>query len=205
MKKIILGWEERTGANYWGTDRMERMLKTKDLEGEDGALALLEHVDLKDVKRVVDVGSGIGRRHKYFPNSDYVGIDREKVMVENGKKVFPHLDLRLADAQELDKSLPDLESSFDLALTFHVLQYNHVDQQEAILAGVKFLLKPGALFYMKENTIYEHNNIGYSDLSATHSINKCSYTAAGWKSKLKRHGFTCLHEAGHGHFLFRRE
>lgn len=205
MKKQVQGWSERAGSSYWGGDRLDRMLATKDLENEGGALPLLEYVDLSTIQRIADVGSGIGRRHKYFPDAHYVGIEREEIMVENGRRVFPHLEFHLADAQELETALPQFKGDFDMVLTFHVLQYNHVQQQEEILNGIRFILKPGGFFYMKENTIYEHNNIGYTDMEDVRSLNNSSYTAAGWKHKLGRHGFSCITEADHGHFLFRKE
>lgn len=203
--KKIKNWDDRKGTNYWGTDRLDRMIKTKDLGKEEGALELIGELDLKAKLKFADIGSGIGRRHKYFPNYEYVGFDREQVMVDKGKEIFPDLTFHQVDIQELEESFPEYKGAFDLALTFHVIQYNHVEQQDEMIKGINFILKPGGKFYMKENTIYQHNNIGYKDLSETHSINDCSYTSAGWIAKLERLGFSCLHHRGpNGHYLFQK-
>jgi len=203
--KIVTGWVDRKGEKYWGGDRLDRMIKTRNLEAEP-CLPMLDPIPLPDKYKVVDVGCGIGRRHKYFQGATYVGLDRERIMIENGRKYFPHLKFILVEAQEIEKNLPQYEGKFDLALTFHVLQYNHISQQVPIINGIRFLLKPKGFYYLKENTIYSHNNIGYKDLSATHSINKCSYTEAGWIHKLSGLGFSLFKKLGRdGHFIFRRK
>lgn len=197
-------WVDRKGEQYWGTDRLERMVKTRNLEAEP-SLPLLDQIPLPNKYKIVDVGCGIGRRHKYFQGT-YVGLDREKIMIEHGRKHFPHLKFHLVEAQQIEESLPQYKETFDLALTFHVLQYNHISQQTAIINGIRYLLKPRSFYYLKENTIYEHNNIGYEDLGATHSINEHSYTEAGWIHKLSNLGFTLFARLGRdGHFVFRRK
>jgi SAM-dependent methyltransferase len=203
--KKIPGWSERTGDTYWGGDRIERMTRTRNLESERSGLALLNKIDMNSIETVADLGSGIGRRHIYFPEKTYVGFDRERVMIENGKKYFPHLELHLVDAMELLEKLPEMRERFDLLLTFHVLQYNHIDQQDEIIQQIYGMLKPGGLYYLKENTIYEHNNIGYSTMGDTRSINGHSYTEAGWIKKLEGFGFKLLHTVGRdGHFIFQK-
>lgn len=203
----VEGWDNREGRKYWGTDRLSRMIETRNLEGEEEVLLLLDHIDLEglDGGYVADIGCGIGRRHRYFKNMSYVGFDREEVMLDAGRKYFPELTFKLCDVQELKDEFPEYLEFFDLVLTFHVIQYNHIRQQESMLDSISYILKPGALFYMKENTIYEHNNIGYSDLSETHSINGSSFTEAGWISHVEKHKFKLESTANmHGHFLFRR-
>lgn len=198
------GWVDRKGENYWGSDRLDRMIRTRNLEDEP-LLLMLDKIPLPDKFSIVDVGCGIGRRHKYFPVATYVGLDREKVMIENGRKYFPHLTLILVEAQEIEENLPELEAQFDLALTFHVLQYNNVEQQVPIIRGIQFLLKPKGFYYLKENTIYANNNVGYENLNATHSINGHSYTEAGWIHKLSELGFSLFCKSGKdGHFVFRK-
>lgn len=198
-------WVDRKGLAFWGGDRLDRMIETRRLDAEP-FLPMLDQIPLPKGYAVVDVGCGIGRRHKYFQGAKYVGLDREKVMIENGRKFFPNLKFHLVEAQQVEEKLPQYKAKFDLALTFHVLQYNHVSQQVGIINGIRFLLKPKGFYYLKENTIYEHNNIGYEDLSATHSINGHSYTEAGWIRKLFFLGFSLFKKLGRdGHFIFRRK
>lgn len=200
-----MSWVDRKGEKYWGTDRLERMIRTRNLESEP-LLPMLDEIPLPKNYKVVDVGCGIGRRYKYFQGSTYVGIDREKIMISNAKKYFPNLNFHLVEAQEIIAALPQYKEKFDLALTFHVLQYNHVSQQVPIIKGIKFLLKPDGFYYLKENTIYKHNNIGYKDLNETRSINEHSYTEAGWIHKLSNLGFTLFSKLGKdGYFVFRKK
>lgn len=196
---------DRKGDKYWGTDRLDRMIKTRNLEAEPH-LPMLDQIPLPDKYKIVDVGCGIGRRHKYFQGATYVGLDRERIMIENGRKYFPHLKFHLVEAQEIEKNLPQYKGKFDLALTYSVLQYNHISHQVPIINGIRFLLKPKGFYFLRENTIYSHNNIGYKDLSATHSINKYSYTEAGWIHKLSGLGFSLFKKLGRdGYFIFRRK
>ena len=72
--------------------------------------------------------------------------------------------------------------------------------------GINFLLRPGGYAYVKENTIYAHNNDGlYADLGSEDSLNGCSYTQAGWERVFKDAGFGLVATDGeHGHFIFKK-
>ena len=142
--------DDKKGSQYWGGDRMERMLREKNLENELDGLLLMKYLPA-GLTSVADLGCGIGRRHIYFPGMNYVGFDREEIMIENGNKEFPHLDLRLCDLMELNEKFPDLNGFFDLVFTFHVVQYNYPAQQKEIFNNIYNILKPGGYYYMKEN------------------------------------------------------
>ena len=209
MSKIIIpGWGNREGKEYWGGDRFQRMRKQDDNKMERGKMALLDTLlSLPGpVKLQADLGCGIGRRNHQYPGLEYTGFDREEIMVEEAKKRYPDLTFHLCDLQLLVEKFPQYEDHFDVATTFHVIQYNHVEQQEEIIRGIRFILRPGGYLYMKENTIYEHNNNGvYSDLDSVVSKNTCSYTRAGWVAKFAQHGFELMaSDDMHGHFIFRK-
>lgn len=133
----------------WSGDRIERMVRTRHLESEQGALRLLAKFPVPS--KVGDFGSGIGRRHQYFPESEYIGLDREEIMVQNAEKYFPHLDIRLADITKADEKYPELRGYFDMILTFAVVQYNYDEEQKAIYQCIHRCLRPGGLYYWREN------------------------------------------------------
>ena len=145
------GKPDKKGEKVWCGDRMDRMIREKDIsKTEAGALVLLDQLP-STLKSIADLGCGIGRRHIYFPEMEYVGFDREKVMVENGGKEFPNLDIRLCELMELKDTFPEFNKYFDLVFTFHVVQYNYPAQQQEIFKNIYEIIKPGGYYYMKEN------------------------------------------------------
>lgn len=146
------------GTTDWSGDRIQRMVRTRHLENEQNALVLLEEVGMPEV--VGDFGSGIGRRAIYFPDAEYIGFDREEVMLENAKKYFPERDIRMADITQVDKQYPELVGHFDMILTFAVVQYNFPEEQRKIYECIGRCLKPGGLYYWRENK----ENAGFPDV-----------------------------------------
>ena len=143
-------YDDKSGKEYWGTGRIEKMVREKELTSERGALVLMSKI-ASEVKSVVDLGCGIGRRHIHFPGFKYVGIDREKVMIDKGKEVFPELELYRCDLMEVADKFSQFKEAFDMAFTFHVVQYNHSTQQQEIFKNIYEVIKPGGYYYMKEN------------------------------------------------------
>ena len=146
----VEGYGDQKGADFWGTDRLQRMVEGKDLYSERGALVLMHKIAHK-VNSVIDLGCGIGRRHIHFPGFKYVGVDREEIMVEKGRKVFPDLELYQCELMDLTEKFPQLKEAFDMAFTFHVVAYNHPIQQQEIFKNIYEVIKPGGYYYMKEN------------------------------------------------------
>ena len=208
MAKIIVpGWDERSGDGYW-SDRMEVMKSRDDQELEREKMLLFDVLMAQEgpIIKMADLGCGIGRRHVQYPGLEYTGFDREAAMVQEASRRFPELKFHHCDGQTLCEEFPQYEGHFDLVTTYHVLQYNHVEQQREIIKGSNLLLRPGGYAYVKENTIYAHNNDGlYADLGSEDSLNGCSYTQAGWERVFKDAGFGLVATDGeHGHFIFKK-
>lgn len=160
------------GTTDWSGDRIQRMVRTKNLESEQNALVLLK--DFPTPERVGDFGSGIGRRHLYFPNSEYTGFDREEIMVETAGREFPQLDIRLTDITKVDEKYPEAIGSFDMILTFAVVQYNYLEEQKAIYECIYRCLKPGGLYYWRENK----NNASLPDAVLPELFEQAAYDGA---------------------------
>lgn len=141
----------------WSGDRIERMVETRHLEKEPNGLYLLDRFPTP--QKVGDFGSGIGRRRIYFPDSEYIGIDREELMVDNAHKYFPELDIRLSDIVSVDSQYPELAEYFDMILTFAVVQYNYSEEQRRIYKCIHRCLKSEGLYYWRENK----NNAEFPD------------------------------------------
>lgn len=203
----VPNWSERAGSGFW-EQRLEIMKTHDDNKLERSKMLLVDRLMECEgpLERLADLGCGIGRRHFQYPGFIYVGFDREKIMVEEAQKRFPRLTFHLCDGQLLREQFPQYENHFDVVTTFHVLQYNHVLQQEEIIRGISFLLRPRGYIYLKENAIYAHNNGGlYADLDSTESINGYSYTGAGWIAKFDRHNYDLIATDGmNGHFIFQK-
>ena len=212
MIREIDEWDDQKGEQYWGTDRLKRMIDSRGLERERGALTLLKSLQFDSSRqiRVADLGCGIGRRYINFTEVfdkefEYFGFDREQIMIDNAERYFRHQKFVKCELQELTDVHPGFIGYFDLAFTFHVLEYNHVLQQDEMIKNFYKILRSKGYYYMIENTIYEHNNIGYESLDDIRSLNNHSYTEAGWIRKLRRLGFELVTKTGKdGNFIFRK-
>ena len=142
--------EDKQGSDYWGSGRIQKMVREKDLKSEKEVLVLFNKIS-SEVNSVIDLGCGIGRRHVHFPGVRYVGVDREKVMVDKGGEIFPDLMLYRCDLMDLSDEFPQFKKVFDLAFTFHVVQYNNPEEQAEIFNNIHAVLKTGGYYYMKEN------------------------------------------------------
>lgn len=170
----VEGQTDQKGTEYWGGDRLERMIATQDIpEGPP-------HLLPDGINSVIDLGSGIGRRRKHFPGMRYVGVDREDCMIENGRKVYPGIELYQCDLMELIEIFPQFKELFDLAFTFHAVQYNHSLQQLEIFRNIYEVIVPNGFYYMIET---DHD---------------CP------RDRVPKDKFEIITTAEHGHTLFKK-
>jgi SAM-dependent methyltransferase len=117
---------------------------------------------------VLDVGCGTGRSTHFIAERGVrvVGIDMVEQFIEEGKKLYPHLDLRVMNATKLD--FPD--ASFDMVF-FSNQGIDYSDRRFDILKEMHRVAKPGATFaYSAHNSLY------------------LPRTVKGWKNLLKNAG-----------------
>ena len=100
--------------------------------------------------RILDFGCGYGRVCQELVQAGYrdvTGVDSSAEMVRRGRRQYP--DLRLETLGPSGLSYP--ASSFDAVLLIAVLTCVPEDQgQEALIAALKALLRPGALIYISD-------------------------------------------------------
>jgi ubiquinone/menaquinone biosynthesis C-methylase UbiE len=101
---------------------------------------LLDHMQLTDAKRVIDVGTGAGALlpaiQRASPGADVVGVDRSEGMLRLCRQKFPG-PLALMDVQ----SLAIQSEKFDAAVLAFVLF--HMPSPKRCLEEVSRVLKPG--------------------------------------------------------------
>ena len=115
--------------------------------------------------RLLDYGCGYGRTLNDLASLGFVntvGVDFAPQMVARGKRDFPHLDLRTAQALPLAEA----DASFDAALLLAVLTCIPDDQaQEALLGELRRLLRPGGMLFISDMPLQadERNRRRYAE------------------------------------------
>jgi len=84
---------------------------------------------IKPTDKVLDIGCGDGSVLATLPAKRRVGIDYDAAKLEQGRKLYPALQLFHADALTFDTS------GFDVAILSHVLE--HIDDPEGLLKVIE--------------------------------------------------------------------
>ncbi len=99
---------------------------------------------------ILDVGCGYGRVLSELHALGFrnlCGIDFSEKLIARGKRQFPYLDLRVMENETID--FPD--ASLDAVLLCAVLTCIVADRdQEALIAEIRRILKPGGLLYVND-------------------------------------------------------
>jgi 2-polyprenyl-3-methyl-5-hydroxy-6-metoxy-1,4-benzoquinol methylase len=99
---------------------------------------------LKGRKRVLDVGCGIFRWQGLLPpESEYVGIDCEKSIIEYNRAHYAHKFFTVNINQD---DCPDLGTNFDIVMLAAVIE--HLDHPEAALKRLAQFLQPGGILVL---------------------------------------------------------
>lgn len=95
--------------------------------------------ELKDRKKILDIGCGIGYFEEMLPELNIIGLDSSREMLEEARKRGGK-EFVLSDAEHLD--FP--EGSFDGAFTVTTLEF--LDDYRKAVDGVVKVLEPGGKF-----------------------------------------------------------
>lgn len=82
-----------------------------------------------DNKSVLDIGCGFGEMGNFltkrYKNVKYKGVDIMPEFIDNGKLLYPHLDLETRDFHALTKAVSYSDIKFDVVLASGVLNSNY--------------------------------------------------------------------------------
>ncbi len=96
-------------------------------------------VGKRKFNKILDVGCASGRMvneiSKILPHAQLSGIDVYKKAIIFGKKKYPHIQFKVADAHKL----PFRNNSFDLVLSYETIE--HVQNPEKVLLEMKRVVK----------------------------------------------------------------
>ena len=105
--------------------------------------------------RILDYGCGYGRTVNELINHGYtnvVGIDSSPLMIERGRRMYPHLNLEVLP----DSGLPYEVESFDAVLLFAVLTCIPTNEgQQKLMKNLTRLLRPRGLLYISDYCLQE--------------------------------------------------
>ena len=157
---------------------------------------LIHETEIDADTYTLDIGSGVGGPAVYIANKTgcrLTGIDISDVGVETANKLArgaglgERVDFILGDA--MDMPFPD--NNFDLAISINVM--NVFKDKEGLFRQVLRVLKPNGIFAFLSGTFDMPDDPKTIDnMAHGYLIPQYYDTVDGYKSKLKRAGFTIL-------------
>ena len=110
---------------------------------------------------VLDFGCGYGRIGNTLYGLGYrnvVGLDLSAKMIVRGRTIYPHIHLKTATPERW----PGRPDSFDAVILFAVLTCIPTDTgQEALLAQIDHVLRPGGILYISDYWLQEDDRNGH--------------------------------------------
>lgn len=112
-------------------------------------------IDFSD-KSVLDVGCGFGEMGNFltkrYKNVTYKGVDMMAEFIENGKKIYPHLDLKIGNFMKQNKP----EEFFDVVLCSGALNSNQGNYEK----NMEFRKKAIKIMFESTKKVLAFNMLG---------------------------------------------
>jgi SAM-dependent methyltransferase len=139
------------------------------------------HTEIKNVRRVLDVGCGPGTNAPHFKHTSYLGIDFNPDYIENARRRFPG-EFVVADVTNY-KVKP--EDGFDFILVNSIL--HHIDDRntENILEHLATLLTPDGYVHILE--LVDPEKPGLQKTLVEWDRGKYARTTTRWKELFSRY------------------
>lgn len=125
------------------------------LEHRDLRQVLTEALGCQSVPRACEFGAGFGRVTPVLTEyaSSVAGFEREAAFVAEAQSLFPHISFSRVDSLAHVRA-PD--ASFDLVLTFTVLQHLVDSVLDLVAAEIRRVLRPSGTLVLCEETDVSH-------------------------------------------------
>lgn len=121
---------------------------------------------------ILDVGCGYGRLCHELNELGYknvVGIDMSDKMIQEGRNLFPHLDLQCFVSQDI----PVKDCSFDVVIMFAVLTCIPTDKrQRDLINSVMRVLKPNGHIHVSDYFLQDdqRNQVRYDAYNKKYNV-----------------------------------
>ncbi len=106
----------------------------------------IEKYAITQKKYIADLGTADGRMlqiiYEKYPESNCVGIEYDKELVEFGKRNFPDLNIIQGDIQSIEYA----DNYFDVVVATAVIE--HVPEPVKVISESKRILKPGGILIL---------------------------------------------------------
>lgn len=166
-------------------------MEKKEIGNIDLSASYFEKFYIPKDKDILDIGTNWGSFLNKIYQSGYrniTGIDIDHKAIEEGKKMYPHLESRLFHTY--GKDIPYSHNAFDVITCFDTLE--HIPDINFFIYEVYRVLKPGGIFIFQTPNKYI-NTIWciIQNRSFTHHLEEhCSLqTKSSLKRKLAMPGF----------------
>jgi len=142
---------------------------------------VLEHNDLGNVRRVLDVGCGPGTNTGYFSKQDYLGIDINPSYIETARKKRN----RTFVAADLTSYADESAGKFDFILLNSFLHHLDDDDSHRLLARLPRWLQPGGHLHIVELALPGDRSV--AQLLATWDRGKYVRPMESWRKLFQQH------------------
>lgn len=147
-------------------------------EHRDLRQVLTEALGNKPVSRACEFGAGFGRVTPVLTESaaSVTGFEREAAFVAEAQSLFPHISFERVDSLT---RVPAPDGSFDLLLTFTVLQHLVDSEVGLVAAEIRRVLHPSGVLVLCEETDVSHRAGDILDPNGMCTIGRSVPTYAG--------------------------
>ena len=154
---------------------------------------MIRLADVQPGQRVLDVGCGtgnllvtLGRRH---PDVDLAGIDPDARMLAAAARKARRKGVAAAWQRGFAQDLPHPDHSFDRVFSSLMLHHLDLQAKEALLAGVRRVLRPDGLFVLAD--LDGHGAVhGHGPMARRMAASDLLHDNAGMVERVVAAGFT---------------
>ena len=162
----------------WNPEQYEKFIKDRT----QPAIDLANRLEVKEVKRILDLGCGTGNSTKIlkdrFPNARVIGADNSDEMLAKAKITHPDIEFMSLDA---GGDLSEVRGNFDIVFSNACIQW--IPNHKILLPKLMLLLRRGGVLAVQIPIQSEH---------PVHIIMNELVTTAKWKDKLSQRNYNNL-------------